>query len=454
MRLDTTMIDIAIRNKPLFPLLACGVLAGLALAAPGCSDIGDLEPPCGAFVCPADGVAEGNANISGLVSIDAFFSAVISVRDAATRVSGSVRAELEGIAVSLEIEGYADMTLDELGAAVVGELESKFSTTIDGGLTIRYQEPKCQASVDVAVQAAAECDVEADAGSIEAKCMGSCEVSADVAAQCQAMGTLECTGQAPMFMCSGSCSGACQLELAAACEGTCQGTCNGECSACTGGVCQMDGMGNVSNCMGSCSADCQGTCQLEAGGSCSGRCEGECTYNPGMAMCEAGATAKCDVSAMADAQCEGQCEGEVQPPEVSAECQASVAAKANASVECTPPSLSVEFQFLDDVDADGRAAFRAWLEGFKGRFAGLLAARAKLVIVGQTAGGLIAAAGGAVDGALTVIANGDLTPKEAIGIACALAELDAVGTALGDAQAAASGSVEAIGSVAVAVGGS
>jgi hypothetical protein len=447
------MIDFDIRKKPLFPLLACGLVSGLAIAAPGCSE---LAEQCN-LECPDDGILEGNANISGIVSVDSFFGAVINVRDVALQVSGSVRTELEGIAASLQIEGYADMSLDELSAAVVAGLDVQFEKyiNIDAGLRINYEAPRCEASVEVAVQAAAECDVEADPGSIEAKCMGSCEVSADVAAQCQAEGTLECTGQAPNFQCSGSCRGDCQLEVAAACEGTCNGTCEGECSACTGGACQEDGMGNITNCRGSCTSMCQGTCELEAGGSCSGSCEGECTYDPGGASCEAGATAKCDVSGMADVECQGECEGSIEPPEVSAECQASVDAKANASVECTPPSLSVEFEWGAAAgNPELQAEFKIWLEGFKTRFAGLLAAQAKLEIVGSAAVDLVAAADGAVKGALNDIqAGGGLSFKAGIGIGCALSEIEAVGTALAEAQAEITGSVSATANITAVVAG-
>ncbi|MFO7564720.1 MAG: hypothetical protein R6X02_18900 [Enhygromyxa sp.] len=425
----------------------------MAIAAPGCNEITDV---CD-LSCPAEGIAEGNAGISGIVSIDSFFSAVLDVRNAALNVSDTVRAELEGIAASVGVEGYADMNIEELGAAVAGNLETHLATYIDldAGLRIKYEPPKCQASVEVAVKAAAECDVEANPGSIEAKCMGSCEVSAEVAADCQAMGTLECSGEAPNFECSGSCRGDCQLEVAAGCEGTCSGRCTGECSACVGGNCETDGQGAITNCAGSCTAECEGTCKLEAGGTCGGRCEGECTYNPGNASCEANATAKCDVSAMAEAQCQGKCEGKVEPPEVSAECQASVDAKANASVECTPPSLSVEFTWNSTagVDADMQARFKVWLEGFKARFAGLLAANAKLEFVGDAAAGLVVAANGAVKGAFETIAEGDLSFSAALGIGCAIDELDAVGAALNEAQGAISGSVQATASVTAVVGG-
>jgi hypothetical protein len=174
-----------------------------------------------------------------------------------------------------------------------------------------------------------------------------------------------------------------------------------------------------------------------------------------MAMCEAGATAKCDVSAMADAECQGKCEGSVEPPEVSAECQASVDAKANASVECTPPSLSVSFQFAAGLTVEQQAEFKIWLEGFKVRFAGLLAAQAKLEIVGEAAAGLIGAAGGAVNGAFEAIASdeGSLSFSAIIGIGCAIDQLDAVGSALGEAQGEITASLSATASVAGAVGG-
>jgi hypothetical protein len=438
------MIDFDIRNKPVLSFLTCGLLSGLAIAAPGCDGpLGDLAAECG-LVCPDTGIVEGNASISGIVSVDSFFSAVIEVRNAAANVSGTVRAELEGMAASLEIEGYADLSMDQLTAAVVAGLDAKFSANVAGELQIKFEPAKCQASLDVAVSAAAECDVDVDPGSIEAKCSGSCEVSAEVAAECQAEGTLECTGKAPNFECSGSCQGDCQLEVAAACEGTCRGTCNGECS-----VTNAQG-----DCAGTCDGMCEGTCELTAGGSCSGSCEGSCTYDPGGASCEAGATASCDVSAMADAKCEGKCEGKVEPPEVSAECQASVEAKANASVECTPPSLSVSFQFAAGLDAEAQAEFRVWLEGFKARFAGMLAASAKLEFVGDAAIGLVAAADGAVRGAFDGISGeGGLNLKASIGIGCALTELNAVGTALGEATGEIEASLSATASIAGAVGG-
>ncbi len=446
------LMNIDIRPS-IVPILSCGLLSGMLLSAQGCEGLSDLAEQCG-LVCPETGIVEGNAAISGVVSIDSFFSAVLAVRDATASVSGTVRAELEGIAASLGIEGYADLSMNDLTAQVVAGLQLKFDTYLDGGLEIVFEPPRCEADIEVAAKAAAECDVEVEPGEVSASCEGKCEVSAEVAAECEAMGTLECTGTAPNLDCSaGTCQGTCQLEVAAECTGTCSGECQGSCSSCIGGNCDVQG--NVTtNCAGSCMGMCQGTCELEAGGGCAGRCEGSCTYTPAMGGCEADATAKCDVSGMADAQCEGKCEGEVRPPEVSAECQASVEAKAKAEVQCTPPSLSVRFAFKGGLDVQEEAEFKAWLEGFKTRFAAMLAARAKLESVGVAAEGLITASANLIPDVIDEIeAEGGLSLRVSVGLGCALTEAEAVGGMLQDSVGNISGSVNAVAMVSASVGG-
>ena len=438
-------------RHPLLPFLSCGLLAGLVVAAPGCEP-GALAEQCG-LVCPDMGIAEGNAAISGIVSLDAFFSAVITVRDASASVSGTMRAELQGLAASLEIEGYADMTLDQLAVAVSGGIQAKFDAYLEGGLEVVYAPPKCEADLELTVAAAAECDVEVDPGMIEAKCEGKCEVSAEVAAECEASGTLECTGKAPNLQCDGGCQGTCQLSGSVECSGSCSGECTGECSSCVGGNCDVQG-NVVTNCNGACMGTCQGTCELEAAGTCMGSCEGSCTYTPAMGGCDASATVKCDVSAMADAKCEGKCEGSVTPPEVSAECKASVEAKAKAEVTCTPPSLDVRFAFKAGIDAAGQADFKIWLEGFKTRFAAMAAAKAKLEQVGLAAEGLISAAVDIIPGVVADIeAEGGLSLSAVVGIGCALDQAEVVGDALGDATADIQGSVSAFVMVSGSVGG-
>lgn len=428
--------------------LALGATAGSLQA---CDAIGDLAKECG-LVCPVEGVVEGNASISGVASIDAFFSAVLAVRDASLSVKSNVRAEIDGLAATLNVD-TSGMGLGEAAAAVRGAIDARISANVEGSLTIRYQPPRCEANIDVAVQASAECDATVEPGMVTAKCEGTCEVEASAMASCSGDATLKCEGTAPNLQCEGTCSGTCQLQAAASCEGACNGTCSGNCSACVGGNCETDGMGNVTNCAGSCDAMCQGSCELSAGGSCSGSCEGSCEYTPPSAMCEGGAQAKCEASAMGSVECEGKCEGAVEPPEVSAECQASVDAKAKAEVQCFPPSLDVQFNFAAGVDAQAQAEFKAWLKVFKTRFAAMLAAQAKLEFVGEAAVDAGGAGVGAVQGAIDATLSGDTSLKAKIGLGCAVTELGEVGGVISGVTQDVQDSTSAVVMVGGAVGG-
>lgn len=417
-------------------IAACslGLLAGGLLSLQGCTEYPpDLIGQCG-LSCPAEGIAAGNASISGVVSIDAFFSAVIVVRDASTVTSASMRAEFEGIAASLEIQGYDDMELDDLGAAIVVGLESKFDDYLQDGLEIVFEPSKCEANVELAIQSGTECDPEAHLGSIEAttKCQGKCEVAADVAAECGPIGSLECTGAAPDFNCQGACKGICQLEGGLqggkSCSGTCAGQCDGACSNCIGGSCDVQA--NVTmNCNGSCMGLCTGTCETQTAASCYGRCEGSCTYTPALGDgCEPGATAKCDLSAMPEVECSGKCEGEVTLSifSVRPECQVSVDAKTNTEVLCNTPGLDARFAFEADLDPDQQAEFEIWLEGFEVRFAAIVAATARLENLGYAAQSLIDASTDILPEAIDDLRESSPSLKISTGLDCAAYEVEAV----------------------------
>ena len=430
------MVDI--QKKPFLPFLACGLISGLAIAAPGCDDaLGDIAEQCG-LTCEGT-LLEGNASISGVASVDAFFGAVIDVTTAANNISGTLRAELDAIALSVGLEAGA------AGADIAGVIEGRFLAALDGGIKIEYAAPKCEASVDIAVSAAAECDVEVDPGSVSVECSGSCEVEGGVMASCEGDATLSCTGTAPSFACEGSCQGDCELEVAAGCEGTCRGTCDGTCSV-------VDSSGN---CAGECMGMCQGTCELSAGGNCEGSCTGECTYTPGEAGCEADASAKCEASADVAVECDAKCEGEATPPMVSAECEATVEAKANASLECTPPSLQVTWQWSAEYEADValQAEFKAWMKGFEGHLSVMLAARTKADILIESLANLGDAGVAALEGAIDVIVtDGNFAASFKL-TTCAIPELDNVGTLIGGAtgtlSAEVSGSVEVFGAAGI-----
>ena len=419
-------------HKVSFGLIAGGLVAGMAMTAvQGCDDgaLGNLAEQCG-LVCAAEGIVEGNASISGVASIDAFFGAVVTFSQAAIDVSAGIDAELSAIAVSLGLDGKAG------AAEIKAAIQAKISGAVSGGLKINYAAPACEVSAKATVEATAKCDVEVDPGMVSVECSGSCEADASVSASCDAEATVTCVAQAPSIACSGMCEGTCSADAGVACEGTCNGGCTGECS-----VKNANG-----DCAGRCEGTCTGTCELKAAAKCEGQCEGSCSYTPPDAKCDANASVRCEAKADAKVQCNGRCDGEVTPPKASAECEASAKAEVNAKVECTPPSVEITWQWNANLDAAGQAEFKAWVTGFKGRFAALLAATKRVEFVLNAGAGLSAAASGAVKGAIDVQLEGDLDLKGTVGLGCALKELGNVGSVVADSttrlQASAAGAVE------------
>lgn len=427
-------------NGKFFGLMVSGLALGLgATAMQGCEQAEKLAKECG-LVCPDQGILEGNASISGIASMDAFFGAVLDYSASINTVNVNIRGELDAIAIGVGLEPGAT------GAEIKAGIDAKLATYIDvdAGLTISAQPAQCSASVEIAASAAAECDVEVDPGSVEVQCQGSCAIDASVQADCAAMGNLRCQGTAPNLECDGTCTGDCNLEVGGTCEGTCNGTCTGECSVKNGN----------DDCAGKCDGTCEGTCELTAGGSCSGKCEGSCEWEPPGGECEAGLEAHCEAAAEANVACSGKCEGEVEPPQVSAECEATVEAKAEASIECTPPSIDISWQWNAEagVDADLQGEFKAWVTGFKGQLSALLAATAKAEILVDGVGNLSGAAQAAVGGAAADLqASGNL--KVSIGAGCAVLQLADVAELLGAAGGELKGSLEASVEITAMAGG-
>lgn len=423
-----------------FGLIAGGMAAGLTVTAlQGCDDgLGNIAEQCG-LTCAAEGILEGNASISGVASVDAFFGAVVTFSRVSAEIAGGINAELRAIALSLELDPGAS------GAEIKAAIQAKLSAAIDGGLKVEYAPPRCEVSVEATIEATAKCDAEVQPGMATVECSGSCEADASVEASCDANAEVKCVGQAPQLKCEGSCQGTCRLEAAASCSGTCRGECSGECSV-------RDASGQ---CAGACDGMCQGSCELSAGGECGGSCEGECTYTPPSGMCDASASVRCEAKADAKVQCNGRCDGEVTPPKAKAECEASAKAEANASVQCFPPQLEITWQWSASLEGDvnAQAEFRAWLQGFRVRFAALLAAVKRAELVLKVGADLVAAGEGAVKTSINLAAEGDVDLKTGIGLGCAIQALGDVGTAVNEATGRLSGSVSAAAEVTTSIGG-
>lgn len=401
--------------------------------------IGDIAEQCGLDIeCEAGGVLEGNASVSGIASIDSFFGAVIDVNAKVGEVEGTIRTELDAIAVSVGLQPGA------AGAEIRTAIEGRISGAVSGGLRIQAEPARCEASVEVVASAAAECDASVDPGEVSFACEGSCEVEAGVAVDCGAEADLRCTAQAPSVECSGMCQGTCSAMGGVTCEGTCKGGCDGLCAVENG-----DG-----TCNGQCDGTCTGSCELDVAASCEGNCEGSCDYVAPEGGCEATAQARCEAQAGGSVECSAGCEGSAEPPSVSAECEASVEAKASASVQCTPPSLAITWEWSPQLQGNlaAQAEFRGWINGFRGHYAAILAARAQADLLIEAGQGLADAAGVAVMDAATEL-QGDANLKASIGAACAVQELPVAGQVIGDAVGRLQASVSAAVDVSAAVGG-
>jgi len=423
-------------------LIAGGLVAGMAVTAvQGCDEggpLGNLAEQCG-LVCAAEGIAEGNASISGVASVDAFFGAVVTFSQAAIDVSADIDAELRAIAVSLGLDPAAG------SAEIKAAIQTKIQGAIQGGLRLNYEPPRCIITAEATIAATARCDATVDPGMVTVACKGVCEAEAGVAASCDANAEIKCVAQAAAIACSGLCEGTCSAEGGVACEGTCNGECMGDCSV---------KAANGTDCAGRCGGTCKGTCELTAAAECGGQCQGQCTYTPPNAQCDADAQVRCEAKADATVACDGRCDGEVIPPSASAECEASAQAQANAQVDCTPPSVQITWQWRGELagDSEAQAEFKAWITGFRGRFAALLAATQRVRFVLEAGAGLTAAASGAVKGAIEAQAEGDLNLRTSVGLACALTELGSVGNVIGAStsrlQASAAGALDVTAAVA------
>ena len=159
------------------------------LVATGCSkEDGGL--PGGDDICgPCGEIAKGDVGISGDVRVDGFFKALGNIQIATSTIQADFDANIRALAATYDVQ----LTGNVINAAAVAQLtaaiRADFDANIQGSVSVDYQPPRCEASVNVAVQAQAQCEVKAG-----------CE--ADINAG----------------------------ELSVACEGQCTGKCEGECT--------------------------------------------------------------------------------------------------------------------------------------------------------------------------------------------------------------------------------
>ncbi len=284
------------------------VALGAAPGLTGCEVIGDAT-------CPewkADYGASLSADVD--VNVKTFMVASGQFSELADEMVAKISAACANIAVSAGRdksvwEGKEGADLVE-AACNEADLGIKAVLAAAGDISIEFgvEGGECKASLDVAANCYAECDVDGKCtpAQLEAKCE-----PGKLAGKCSA----ECSGSCSVDGGSVECTGSC----GATCTGTCSGDCIGRC----------DGNESSGQCAGMCDGQCTATCE----GSCSGRCE----YDAPSATCEGTCHGECSV------EFEGpSCEGKIQPPEceINADCQAGCDAQVQADLVCEPPVVT------------------------------------------------------------------------------------------------------------------
>src|SRR3954468_10318482 len=98
----------------------------------------EIAAQCG-LACPGDkndkgatikGIAEGNAAISGVASVDAFFGQVINFQNAAGGVAGGIKAQLDAIRGDFGIAADADLA---------AQLDAQFKANLEGSVEFKAE---------------------------------------------------------------------------------------------------------------------------------------------------------------------------------------------------------------------------------------------------------------------------------------------------------------------------
>jgi hypothetical protein len=367
---------------------------------------------CGIDVeCEGPGIALGNASISGVASVDAYFETVVRFRADADQLSKALSLELDAIRRAFGIP--ANRVLET-------ELRAQIAAHVAGELSVQAGEPRCHVHARSVAAASASCQGdELAALPAEVDCRGRCEPIAGDALDCGSDAELSCTSLASASACTGQCVGRCASDLSAAqaCAGICRGGCQGSCSRYADAA--------ATQCAGLCDGMCSGSCEVElpAGGRCDGACTGECTLASSDGTCSAGSHARCEAAVGAAVRCAGRCEGDVEPARAKDECRAAVSAQAMMSAQCTPPRVAIDYRLAAVLDPGSSAQFELAMQMLEARLPSLLAtlARAERML---SAGAELA---GGADSALSsaesigdIATDGDL--RAAFGLVCALRE--------------------------------
>lgn len=422
------------RTTKLGSVFGAALLALGALSVAGCPEDDDksdgglfdgIAKQC-QLNCPANGIVQGNASISGYGAIDGFFRSVINFNNVAKGATAEIDGELDGIQA---LFGISDAQAKAgLSAAIKAQLQARYMASV----RVIATPARCSVNASIAAEAAVACQAEAKcegmAPSAKFECMGTCTVEASATGSCEANADVRCEVTGPSVACQGQCNGTCsaKLDAAASCTGTCVGSCSGTCVGDTD---------SGAGCNGQCMGMCQGSCDvvLDASAMCNGTCNGSCEFTPPDAKCTANAKVSCDLKASAKAECNGRCDGEFTPPTImcdaAASCQATAKAEAKFQATCTPPSVDVRLVSTGDATAQLQAQFL--LTELRLRLPRLSAAVARAKFVNAAGNELVGAGKVAVQGTISAFTEGEVDALAFYRISkCVPTQLDASGSVI------------------------
>src|SRR5688572_28769590 len=145
-------------RKYLYGLVAIIVptMLGATLTA-GCADENGNSTLPGGDVCgPCGTVIDGDVGISGDARLDGFFKALGTLNNATLTIQTDFEANIRALAAVYDVELGATIDADAVGD-LVARIETDVDASLEGGLQVVYQPPRCEASLNVAFEAQARC---------------------------------------------------------------------------------------------------------------------------------------------------------------------------------------------------------------------------------------------------------------------------------------------------------
>jgi len=285
------------------------------MAGPKCPDLASVDA-----IMAYDFSANFKIDAAAGAKLKAGTAAAVSIKGFADKVDADLKIACGGLAKDLGAAGEFKDGKSACDAAIkaIGDVKGKLGA--NAKMTLVFQEPRCQADMNVMADCAGKCDVKASGGKAKVECEPG-KLSGKCDANCE--GTCDLSAAAK---CDGECNGSCDAEI----KGTCSGKCNGKC----------DGKASKAECAGNCEGKCEGGTMK---GECKGKCGGECKLKAS-AKCEGTCNGKCSAEMKAP-----KCTGEVKPPEMSADCKAHCNADVTAKAECTPPKVGLAVSGTTDA---------------------------------------------------------------------------------------------------------